>query len=463
MQRNFKTLLQTIQHDKLFPHSKMVIVAVSGGVDSLALLHWLATHQKQLSIDLHVATLNHGLRPQAADEVAYVQQIANSLNIHCTIGETNVTDIAEHYNMGLEAAARKARYDFLADVAQKLNTSHIATAHHADDQAETILMHIIRGSGIQGLTGMQSQSPLPYHPHHTLLRPFLTIHRQEIEEYCEENGLQPIIDQSNFDTRFRRNELRHEILPRLREINPQIGQSLLRLSEIIGTEQDFVDNFFVQHIKPHIVYTERVSVALEKFQSFHVALQRHLIMDALAYLGTEPNFDHIQNAIQIAQRGQVGAISQFSNNIQLRIAYDTIYFEPANLPPSTEDYYLIDKNYRLNVPSTLQFDNWQLTISDEILPDYDACISIDSGEIVYLRTRQTGDKFAPKGLNGQHQTLKKWMINKKIPAFVRDNLPIVTVGNKIMAIILLEGWRLSEFVKMTETSQRKIYFKVGKL
>lgn len=461
MQQSFETLLQTIHHYKLIPPDSTVLIAVSGGADSLALLHWLATHREQLRIKLHVATLNHNLRPESTNDVLFVQQMASRLSLPCTAGFADVPSLAKENHSGTEAAARKARYDFLAKIAKAIKANYIVTAHHADDQSETILMHLLRGSGTKGLVGMKMTGELPYHNEFTLLRPFLHIRRSEIESYCTKYKLQARIDESNFDTQYRRNEIRHEILPRLRQINPQLDAAFLRLAEISSTEQNFMAQIYQENFKSEASFEERVSLSLTKFMKWHPAMQRRFLLDALAHLQTEASFEHIQQAIIIAMKGQVGAITEFPGDARLRVGYSDLFIEPVSLPLPLGDYLQIDKNYEISVPGRTKIGEQYLITTRRPMFKYDACLHIPEGASVYLRTRQPRDRFKPHGMGGHSRKIKKWFIDNKIPAFVRDNLPLLVIDDKIAAIVLPKQWRIAEEFANNKMSQYNVYFKLS--
>lgn len=306
-------------------------------------------------------------------------------------------------------------------------------------------------------------SNLPFHHDMTLVRPLLPIRRVEIESYCAEHDLQPRIDESNFDTKYFRNEIRHEILPRLRQINPQLDTALGRLADIVSIEQDFMSQSYQQYFKSKANFAGRVSLSLKEFQTWHTAMQRRFLLDALAHLKIEPSYDHIQQAISLAMKGQVGAISEFSGDARLRIGYANLYIEPVSLALPVDDYLQIDRTYEIDLPSETQIGDKLLVASDSELEYYDVCMNIPTDSKITLRTRQPGDSFMPSGLGGHSRKIKKWLIDNKIPAFVRDGLPLVIIGNTIGAIILPQGWRIAEPFVKNETSQCNIYFKVSKL
>ena len=461
MQQNFKTLLHSIHHYKLFPPDSTLLLAVSGGADSLALLHWLATHREQLKVDLHVATLNHNLRPEAVDDIIFVHQMAARSGIPCTGGFADVPAIATENRIGIESAARKARYGFLTKIAKAIDTTYIVTAHHADDQSETILMHLLRGSGTKGLVGMQMSSTVPYHPGYTLLRPLLYIRRSEIEAYVKQHQLEPRADKSNLDTQYTRNEIRHEILPRLRQINPQLDVAFARLADIVSAEQDFLAQTYQENFETQAIFGERVSLSIEKFSGWQPAMQRRFLLDALKHFKIEASFEHIQSAIRIAMKGQVGAIAEFPGDARLRLGYDTLHIEPLDLPLPVGDYLQIDKPCDIHIPGSTKIGDYRLTVTSRPVPEYDACLSIPDGASVSLRTRQPGDRFKPEGMDGHSRKIKNWMIDNKIPIFVRDALPLVIIGNIIVAIVLPDKWRIAEEFADNKTSQRKFYFKLS--
>jgi tRNA(Ile)-lysidine synthase len=459
MQLNRETLLQSIRQNKLFPPESRLILAVSGGTDSLALMHCLAHLRPIYPLELIVATLNHGLRPEAAEEVEFVQAMARAWNLHCITGRVNLG------KTGIEATARKARYDFLAEIAQSHNIAKVVTAHQADDQSETILMHLIRGSGLQGLTGMSMIAPMPYHPEYQLVRPLLPFSRAAIEAYCAEHGLEPRQDMSNFDTTYRRNAIRHEIVPRLRQLNPQIDAALARLGQLATAEDEFIQHQFKKTIVPQMEFAERVTMRRESFLSWHIAMQRRAVLAALAHLNVVPDFERIESAIEIIVRGNVGAILEFSETIQLRLDYETILIEDRNSQFITNSFpqLINDESISLTFPKKLQNGNFELCISTVDLPDRIAQIAIPDNAKLILRSRRDGDTFKPLGMAGKSRKLKKWLIDRKIPQYLRDKLPLLEVNGEIAAIILPESWGISETFAVHPDSENVLYFSVKKL
>ena len=232
---------QVIQKFQLITQEQTLVIGVSGGTDSLALLHVLNQLAPRLGIVIHAATLDHQLRgAESAGDVQFVEQVCHEWNIAVTVGRTNVIELAQHQQLGIEAAARLARYDFLAQVAHNLGASTIAVAHHEDDQAETVLMHLLRGAGVHGLSGMALRSLVPNHTDLKLIRPLLSVSRQEIEAYCVEHNLEPRHDSTNSDTSLLRNAIRLEMLPILQRYTPQVKPALARWAEIAAVEDEYL-------------------------------------------------------------------------------------------------------------------------------------------------------------------------------------------------------------------------------
>lgn len=451
----------SIENYGLIPQGEVIVIGVSGGADSLALAHILKRLSEILDFRLHIATLDHQLRGQVgADDANFVIEITESWGIHVTAGQVDVKTLAQERRIGVEAAARIARYQFLAGVAREIGASRIAVAHHADDQAETVLMHLIRGSGIQGMGGMRWSAPVPHHPDLTLIRPFLGITRAQIEAYCDENSLNPRQDATNSDTSFMRNQLRLETLPSLRQLNPQIARSLIQLAEVAAAENDYVQQQLMSIIARHTqVSGERVRLSRMIFRGLHPALQRRFIYWAAQQLGSaETGHEHILAAVQLGLQGKTGAVSLLSDGLRLRVDYEMLNIEhvDALLPEMNIPLMKTGGEINVNIPGTITESNWH--IEAHLLPVDGARLAIPEGSLVFLRTRRTGDRFAPLGLQGHTQKIKDWMIDHKIPKAARDQLPLLIVNNQIAAIIVGNQWIIGESFAVRSDSRRVVYF-----
>ena len=227
-------VLDTIQKYKLIDPQDTIVIGVSGGPDSMCLLDILVHYQQALNIKLIVAHVNHMIRKEADSETEYVMQYCEQSHIPCYVKRIDVTKLAKEQKLGTEEMGRKIRYDFFEEVAQKEKANKIATAHNANDNAETVLMNFLRGTSTAGLKGIEIIREQKY------IRPLRECERKEIEEYCKEHNLKPKIDQSNFENIYTRNKIRNDLIPYLqKEFNPNILATINRLSELAAEEDDY--------------------------------------------------------------------------------------------------------------------------------------------------------------------------------------------------------------------------------
>lgn len=459
---------QIIRHHKLIAPGEKVVAGVSGGTDSLALLHLLKNLSDRMGFSIRAATLDHHLRgKESAEDVNFVVAICDQWGIPVSQKKVNVKTMAKRSQTSIEVAARNARYDFLAEVAHQVGASCVAVAHHADDQAETVLMRLLRGSGGKGLAGMALQSPLPGHPDLRLIRPLLYASRLSLEAYCQQHNLSPREDSTNTDTTILRNRIRHELLPFLSQYQSNISQTLSRTAEISGIENSYFDQEIERIIATEIAVESPGQVRLnrEAFRHLHPALQHRLVIWSLNRLGgaDELDYQHIVEAVSLGVSGRQGAISLFSSGFRLRVDYDLLVIESHNTPSPPATFPLIEKDQiiELNVPCVVRLNTWQLQISLHPFPvsdPYPVCsLALPDQATLTLRTRRDGDRFAPLGLGGHTQKINRFMINDKVPRPVRDRIPLVCVNQQIAAFRTDSVWVISETFRVNRDSRRIIY------
>ena len=435
MMRLTNKLSRYIQQNHLFPPDETVVLAVSGGADSLTLLHILHGLRERLKITLHVATFDHGLRPQAIDDVLFVQRVANALGLPTHTGHG---DLSKQTN-GSEAVAREARYQFLAQVARKVGARRIVTAHHAGDQAETVLMHLLRGAGLQGLRGMQHTAPLPTAPDLLLVRPLLFARRADLLAYCRQHGLGYRDDPTNQDTTFTRNYVRHKVLPMLKNLNPDVESALLRLAENAAVDQTFIEQAYQQGFRPQVDFrANRVLIPREGFARWHTAMQRRALFDSLVHLSSDVEVGqvHIVQALDVAQRGEIGAVAQFPGGYLLRVDYDHLVIEHRSATMQGR-FLLPDAGFAryIPVPGTVRIPGAGWGIQTRHDPtDEPGWVALPAGTLI-LRGRSPGDRIQPRGMAGKSKKIKDWMIDRKIPRNVRDRLPLLFIDGHLMMIL----------------------------
>jgi len=281
-------VIDFISRHGLVSGGKIVVVGVSGGPDSVCLLHLLVSLKERLGIRLHIAHLDHMLRGVESEaDARYVSELAERLGVGVTSEQRDVRSYQSEHSLSLEEAAREVRYQFFAEVASLVGTDRIALGHNADDQAETILMRLVRGSGAYGLQGMQpltsweslGDTPL------TVIRPLLAVSREEIEAYCRQHELAPRRDSSNLSSTYFRNRIRNDLIPLLQSYNPRINEALLRTADSLALDFSFLEQQVTQ-IWDKVVKVEGEAVILNAGEliSLHPALQRYLLRESVRRL-----------------------------------------------------------------------------------------------------------------------------------------------------------------------------------
>jgi tRNA(Ile)-lysidine synthase len=270
-----------IVQNKLVLPKETVLAGVSGGADSVCLLHILAGLQEKLEITVHVAHLNHMLRGAESDgDARYVSRLAKKLGLSATIENRDVKAYQVTHRLSLEDAARQVRYRFFAEVAREVGASRVAVGHTSDDQAETILMHLVRGAGPTGLLGMRPLTiwTSPGLAGLTVIRPLLAVSRDETRTYCREHRLTPREDSSNLSLSPFRNRIRRELLPMVRGYNPRIGEALIRNSDTLAADLSFLEEY-VSEVWPKVASEENGAIVLDRKSvvALHPAVQRHLL------------------------------------------------------------------------------------------------------------------------------------------------------------------------------------------
>ncbi len=430
------------------PHFPLLI-AVSGGPDSLALLHVLqgvfpAEH-------LVAAHLHHGWRAEADVEAEFVQETAVSWGIPCHIEKIDVAGLAHAHSLSLEEAGRKARYDFLARLAIQVGAKAVAVGHHADDQAETVLMHFLRGAGLAGLRGMLPVSSLPGEPELLLLRPFLATSRAAIEQYCKEHDLEPVFDASNQDTTFFRNRLRHELLPLLTDYNPQIKTRLQHMAAVVAADYALLDDLADEKYAALLIESGAEWLSLDRvgWLALPLSLRRAILRRAVRQLRADwrdVGFQPIEQARLVAEKNETGGQATLPGGLILTVDYGrlTIAADPDALPLDGPQM-LKSTAVPLPIPGIVQLANgWEIeatVISNVDLakiqanPDpWTAYVALGDNELL-VRTKKIGERIRPLGMAGQSAKLKDVMINRKIPARLRDKWPIITTRSHLIWLV----------------------------
>jgi tRNA(Ile)-lysidine synthase len=471
-----KTVRQVVRRYKLLPPGATVVVGVSGGPDSLCLLHVLNRLQAQGSFVLHVAHLNHGLRGAEADaDAEFVAALAGRWALPVTVEERNVAGYACKRKLAIEEAAREVRYAFLAEVAARIGADRVAVAHHADDQTETVLMHALRGAGLAGLRGMRPNSRFPLRGSHLrLIRPLLEVTRAQIEAYCAAHGLQPRFDRSNLDTTFFRNRLRHEVIPYLETINPNIRQVLRHTAAGLADDYDFLRQA-VNEAWNSVARQEGEAILFDRaaWSALHPSLQRGLIRKAVRQLRPtlkDINWLHVEPARRLGLEKPPGKRATLPRGLFLFCRRDVLVIG-EQVPLPDEPQLKPGTHVMINLPgeTVLPGGRWVIrakVVERSALPAHprtnadrwQAFLDASAaGADLRLRTRQPGDRFCPLGLEGHHMTLGEFFIAQKVPVPLRERLPLLVSGAGILWVV---GQRIDERAKVTEGTQEVLWVRI---
>ena len=494
-------VINFIQQHNLISSGEIVVVGVSGGADSVCLLCVLARWQSKFDIKLHVAHLNHQLRGVESEaDAKYVANLAGKLDIPVTVGKRDVAVYKAERNCSMEEAARELRYDFLAKVADDIGANRVAIGHTRDDQVETILMHILRGTGTSGLRGLEPCSPFPFcHSEPkaknlglVVIRPLLNVPREETLNYCQEHQLKPRIDSSNLSLSFFRNRLRLELLPLLREYNLGVDQALLRLAEIAGSDISYLEQQAFQ-LWDEVARQEEDAIYLDKGKivALPIALQRQLLRLAIARLAGDTRdieANHIE-AIRSLLSKPVGKRTSLPHGLVCWNGYDEVVIAVSQSPEgneSTQDlglstfrlfcpFPLLQGVFPLKVPGETVLSGWRVVASISSViprqsPEYSESgppfvIASEAkqphrsfvaefdlhraGTELFVRQRQPGDRFQPLGMD-LPKKLQRFMVDAKIPLLWRERIPIVCSPQQIIWVV---GWRIDDRVKVTEATK----------
>ncbi len=460
-------VLQSLTAHGLSPTAPLIL-GFSGGVDSLALLHAL----RAADWPVLAAHLDHGLRPNSAQQARQAGQLARSLGAGFITRREDVGAYAAAQKLSIEEAARERRYAFLFETAAAEGAKAVLSAHQADDQAETVLMHLLRGAGPAGLSGMQpGWLPNPWSETIPLLRPLLRMARADTEAYCQAHDLTPIEDESNRDTRFFRNRVRHELLPPLEAAAPGAARRLAQTADLLAAERAVLDELSQAAWLRCLARRGAGYLGLSRpaVRAEPLALQRSLLRRAWAELGApgELSFETVQASLALATGpAQVGRLD-WPGALQLWLEGEALWLTApgADLPldwPQTEAQPL-----PLAVPAKLALSGgWGLQAewaADSpadwaAADDLQAWLDVEAlPGALSVRRPQPGDRFQPLGMEDGHQKLSDFFINAKLPQRARAAWPLVCSGDEI---VWVAGYRLAHSVRLRAGSQRLLHLRL---
>ncbi len=434
-----------------------VIVGVSAGVDSMVLLHLLNALRPNLSLTLIVAHLNHGLRPEEAErEAELVHQESLRLGLPFEYKEFNAKEFHSLQGISLQDAARRGRFQFFHDLLQRYGGGKIALGHHADDQVETLLLRLLRGSGLQGLKGM-----VPIREGY-VIRPLLEVWKEEIESFAKEKSIPHLIDSSNLKTNYLRNRLRLNLLPLIeREYQKGFRRAAFRTSTLLREENDFLDQE-AERAYGEITYEERDTLhfELKEFQSLHPALQWRVIQKALERMKGESNLSEgewreANWVYHLLRQPPSSFLLELPRGLYLEKRYDTILVKrgkPEPIPPFEVELLVPGTTHLQEIGKEIFIEEKTWASSDKI-DDHRNVAFLDYGKLQFplrMRNFRPGDRFQPLGSQGM-QKVKEFFIDRKIPRFERPSIPLLLSGERIAWVV---GHRIDERFKVTSSTRK---------
>lgn len=445
-----------IKKHSLLVAGTTVVVGVSGGPDSLALLHFLDEQQKLWKLKIIAAHVDHLLRGEESDQdYLFVEQFCQDRKIIFEGTKVNVENYQKVHKVSVQVAARECRYRFFQEVMTKHNTTVLALAHHGDDQVETILMRQIRGAYGFGLAGIRVKRPFD---NGEIIRPFLCVSKEEIIDYCLKEGLKPRVDQSNFTSKYLRNRIRHQLLPFLKKENPSVHLKFQQQSELMLEDEQLLQTLAEKELERIVTKktNNEIVLSISQFNSSPISLQRRGFQLVLNYLhsGNIPEISsvHIDTFLIFLKNSHPSGVLTFPEGLVIKKSYDqcTLEFKEINRPES----YL----FYLPLPGMVTIKMGKITGKiTELYPLVnlnESVIICDLEKLMLplmVRSRKQGDRLVIKGMKGSKK-LKSLFIEEKIDREQRDQWPVIVDGND--SIIWVPQLRRSTIACPTKETQK---------
>jgi tRNA(Ile)-lysidine synthase len=490
-------LVRVAVHEyRLLEEKDHILVACSGGPDSIALFYILQEISSEYDLTLYLAHLNHGIRKESDEDEAFVRQVAKDTGVKIVAGKVDCLELSQRWKISLEGSARKARYEFFSTQARTLGVSKIALGHTAEDQAETILMRLLRGSGLQGMAGIP---PIRYSKGVCYIRPLIKCQRSGIMQYLSSRNIPFKTDKTNLKRCCTRNRIRLDLIPFLKkEFNPSLVSTLCKTAELLR-EDHLVLKHTVSKIEKRIgIDSKETDVAqddlnilpfieisgkdvqclhLEGLKAQPLGIQRRILQESLSRFkkgSRGVNFKHIQAIIRLINRSKGGGELDLAGGIKVYRTGGKLFLTQCGTDKEQNlkglsDGEKHDRNYYpLNIPGITFIPFFNLTLNALLLErdkiteipsdptvaflDYDTII-----EPLQIRRRFPGDRFHPLGMPSEKK-LKEFFIDTKVPKRIRDVWPLLAGDSKIFWIL---GLRIGHPYRVTSNTSKilKVDFK----
>ncbi len=444
-----------VRRHKIFTPGSSIVIACSGGPDSLALAEVLLALRKEWCLSLELAHFEHGIRGETSvADAEFVRDFAAERGLPFREGHEDIPAYAKRSKRSLETAARERRYSFLEETANRMGEGTlIATGHHAGDQAETVLMHLLRGSGIDGLAGMRPRTG-------AIIRPLLFLSKKEIADYCKEKGLKPRQDETNFLPDAERNRIRLELLPMLRRHSPSLDNALCRLAAAEAEAADYLHTAAnTEWNRVAEEKSEELLLRRKTYNKLHAALRKAILRRAAEKLGLRSSlgFTHYEALDELCRFGEAGKRLTLPRDGEAECRYDTVILRRTAAQSVSWD------ERPLSFSGVTRIEEIGLTVyvsasGTEDVPTNSRIAVADLDALpspLLVRSRRTGDSFRLE--NGGRQKVKSLLIDRKIPNGLRDRVPIFTAGGEIFWV---GGVRRAAVALVTAETRHRIAFRI---
>ena len=461
MEARFKNF---IRKNNLLANCSKLLLAVSGGPDSLAMLDLFYKFRKDFGVEIAAAHLDHMFRKESKSEADFVEKISKKKGIKLFRRQVNLPEIIKRNNLSDEAAARKIRFDFFKEIIKKYNFDLLALAHHRDDQAETVLLNLFRGSGLQGLSGIQAVAEFNGIK---IIHPMLNFSKKEILNYCDQNNLKPRFDSSNKKNIYSRNIIRNEIFSVVeKKINNKAREVIARSSKLLAAENEFLEQLALKEYKKILKNKndKKIVIDFNKFENIDQVLQRRIYRLIYNHLNDNLDdlyLDHIFEIEKLLSDNETGRGVDIASGIRVEISYSNLVFlKKDKLPAGLKNKIKIkfDKETKIDRKHSLIAEI--VNSSDFSFSDNPKQDAFDYNKLklpLFIRNRKPGDRFKPLGMSG-HKKVKDILIDKKIPKYERDQLLLVVDAED--NIVWLAPYKISDDYKITQETDKILILKL---
>jgi tRNA(Ile)-lysidine synthase len=468
-----RKIFTALRENCLLDPAVPVLLGFSGGADSLCLLGLLA----ELGWQVTAAHFDHHLRPESGGDAERAGELARRLGVPFILGSGDVARLAHAERLSIEEAARKLRYRFLFATARQLSAQAVCTAHTADDQAETLLLHLVRGAGLAGLRGMQPRICIPdWDAQVPLARPMLGVFREDTRGWCNAKGLSPVEDPSNADRTYTRNRIRHELIPLLESYNPQIRQALARTASALGGDYAVVKAVIEADWNRLLAGASQGWVALDwlGLQALEEGWLRALLRRAVAQLrpGLEDiDLEDIVRAAAFSRQPSASGQSNLTAGLRMFVEESLFYLEEPGAAPLPDRWPQMEPGAEMVIafPVELHLANgWWIQAERQKIPPW-LRLSANENEIwldtdklngpLVVRTGRPGERIRLLGMGGKTQKLSDFWINLRVPRRVRAAFPLVCCGDEV---VWVPGLRLAEPFKVSGETQEGLHLVLNK-